>query len=81
MEAHARRSAQMTSFDAKRAGDLANANMKAMGIDWVTFEGKQIDYHPAEPGEHFTVSRKRRGRRSIKTRRSRKCCWPRAIWS
>ena len=47
--------AQMTAFDAKRAGDLANANMKTMGIDWVTFEGKQIDYHPAEPGEHLRI--------------------------
>ncbi len=47
--------AQLTAFDAKRAGDLANANMKAMGIDWVTFEGKQIDYHPAEPGEHLRI--------------------------
>jgi hypothetical protein len=47
--------AQLTSFKAKSAGDLANANMKKMGIDWVTFEGKQIDYHPAEPGEHFRI--------------------------
>jgi hypothetical protein len=47
--------AQMTAFDAKRAGDLANANMKTMKIDWVTFEGKQIDYHPAEPGEHLRI--------------------------
>jgi hypothetical protein len=47
--------AQMTAFKAKAAGDLANANMKKMGIDWVTFEGKQIDYHPAEPGEHYRI--------------------------
>jgi predicted NAD-dependent protein-ADP-ribosyltransferase YbiA (DUF1768 family) len=47
--------AQMTAFKAKAAGDLANANMKTMGIDWVTFEGKQIDYHPAKPGEHYRI--------------------------
>jgi hypothetical protein len=47
--------AQLTAFDAKNAGDLANQNMKAMGIDWVTFEGKQIPYKPAEPGEHYRL--------------------------
>jgi predicted NAD-dependent protein-ADP-ribosyltransferase YbiA (DUF1768 family) len=46
---------QMTSFEAKRAGDLASRNMAKMGIDWVTFEGKQIPYKPAEPGEHYRL--------------------------
>jgi len=23
-----------------------------MGIDWVTFEGKRVEYRPAIPGEH-----------------------------
>src|SRR5881227_2050987 len=40
--------AQLTEFDAKKAGDLASQNMKKMGIDWVTFEGKQMPYRPAE---------------------------------
>jgi predicted NAD-dependent protein-ADP-ribosyltransferase YbiA (DUF1768 family) len=47
--------AQMTAFKAKAASDLASANMKTMGIDRVTFEGKQVDYHPAEPGEHYRI--------------------------
>jgi predicted NAD-dependent protein-ADP-ribosyltransferase YbiA (DUF1768 family) len=47
--------AQLTAFDAKHAGDLANANMKKMGIDWVTFEGKRMDYKPATPGEHYNL--------------------------
>jgi predicted NAD-dependent protein-ADP-ribosyltransferase YbiA (DUF1768 family) len=47
--------AQMTAFDAKRAGDLASANMRAMGIDWITFEGKRFDYRPSEPGEHYRL--------------------------
>jgi predicted NAD-dependent protein-ADP-ribosyltransferase YbiA (DUF1768 family) len=47
--------AQLTAFDAKKAGDLASANMKKMGIDWVTFEGKQMPYRPAEPGEHYRL--------------------------
>src|SRR6266404_6110578 len=29
--------AQLTSFEAKRAGNLAEDNMKKMGITWVTF--------------------------------------------
>jgi uncharacterized repeat protein (TIGR03806 family) len=41
--------AQMTAFTAKHAGDVAEANMKKIGIDWVTFEGKQMKYRA--PGE------------------------------
>jgi predicted NAD-dependent protein-ADP-ribosyltransferase YbiA (DUF1768 family) len=47
--------AQLTAFDAKRAGDIGSHNMQKMGIDWVTFEGKQIPYKPAEPGEHYRL--------------------------
>jgi len=46
---------QLTAFDAKHAGDLANENMKKMGITWVTFEGKRIEYRPATPGEHYQL--------------------------
>jgi predicted NAD-dependent protein-ADP-ribosyltransferase YbiA (DUF1768 family) len=45
----------MTGFDAKGAGTLAEENMKKMGITWVTFDGKQIEYRPAAPGEHYRV--------------------------
>ena len=38
--------AQMTAFEAKDAGTLAEENMNTMGITWVTFEGKRIDYRP-----------------------------------
>jgi predicted NAD-dependent protein-ADP-ribosyltransferase YbiA (DUF1768 family) len=47
--------AQLTSFEAKRAGTLAEANMKTMGISWVTFEGKRFDYRPPVPGEHYQL--------------------------
>src|SRR5580700_6576752 len=47
--------AQLTAFDAKHAGDLANENMKEMGITWVTFEGKRMEYKPATPGEHYKL--------------------------
>jgi hypothetical protein len=47
--------AQLVAFDANKAGDLANKNMQKMGIDWVTFEGKQFPYKPAKPGEHYRL--------------------------
>src|SRR4029077_3593223 len=47
--------AQMTAFVAKDAGTLAEANMAAMGIGWVSFEGKRFDYRPAAPGEHYRL--------------------------
>ena len=47
--------AQMTAFEAKSAGTLAEENMKLMGIDWVTFEGRQFPYKPAKPGEHYRL--------------------------
>jgi len=47
--------AQMTGFEAKRAGTLGEENMKQMGIGWVSFEGKRFDYKPATPGEHYRL--------------------------
>jgi predicted NAD-dependent protein-ADP-ribosyltransferase YbiA (DUF1768 family) len=46
---------QLVSFEAKRAGTEAEANMKKMGIDWVTFEGRRMPYRPKEPGEHYRL--------------------------
>src|SRR5712671_45582 len=36
--------AKMTAFEAKDAGAAAEANMRKIGIDWVTFEGKRMPY-------------------------------------
>ena len=47
--------AQMTAFDAKTAGILAEENMKKMGIDWCTFEGKRFPYRSSTPGEHYRL--------------------------
>ncbi|MGD0259572.1 MAG: NADAR family protein [Verrucomicrobiota bacterium] len=47
--------AQLTGFEAKRAGTLGTENMKKMGIAWVTFEGKRFEYKPAVPGEHYRL--------------------------
>ena len=47
--------AQMTAFDAKDAGTFAEENMKKMGIDWVTFEGKKMTYWSKERGDHYAL--------------------------
>jgi predicted NAD-dependent protein-ADP-ribosyltransferase YbiA (DUF1768 family) len=47
--------AQLISFEAKKAGTLAEENMKRMGISWVTFEGRRMEYRPATPGEHYEL--------------------------
>jgi hypothetical protein len=47
--------AEMTAFEAKAAGTLAERNMSQMGIDWVSFEGERFAYRPARPGRHFTL--------------------------
>ncbi len=47
--------AAMTGFEAKTAGDLAWANMKKMGINWVTYHGKRMDYYVPDKGEHYDL--------------------------
>lgn len=47
--------AQMTAFEAKSAGTLAEENMKKLGIDWCTFDGKRFPYRSATPGEHYRL--------------------------
>jgi predicted NAD-dependent protein-ADP-ribosyltransferase YbiA (DUF1768 family) len=47
--------AQMTSWAAKQAGQMADANLRKLGIDWVTFDGREFKYRPAEPGEHYRL--------------------------
>jgi len=45
----------MVGFQAKTAGDLASENMKTMGIDWVSFEGRRMKYWTQEKGEHYDL--------------------------
>lgn len=47
--------AQMTAFEAKHAGDLAEKNLMRLGITWVSFEEKKLEYRPAQPGEHYQL--------------------------
>ncbi len=46
---------QLVAFEAKRAGEVAKQNMKKMGIDWVTFEGKRFAYKSPVPAEHYRL--------------------------
>lgn len=46
---------QMTAFDAKHAGDEGSKNMKAMGIDWVSFDGKQMTYKEMAKGDFYKL--------------------------
>jgi predicted NAD-dependent protein-ADP-ribosyltransferase YbiA (DUF1768 family) len=45
----------LSSFEAKRAGDIGSRNMEKMGITWVSFEGGRMEYRPAVPGEHYRL--------------------------
>ncbi len=47
--------AAMTGFDAKHAGDLGEANMKKLGIAWVSFEGKHFEYRSEKREEHYQL--------------------------
>jgi predicted NAD-dependent protein-ADP-ribosyltransferase YbiA (DUF1768 family) len=47
--------AQMTAFEAKAAGDIGEANMHKLGIDWVTFEGRRTPYRSMVKGEHYRL--------------------------
>jgi predicted NAD-dependent protein-ADP-ribosyltransferase YbiA (DUF1768 family) len=46
---------QMTAFEAKAAGDIGESNMRKMGIDWVTFEGRHMPYRSMIKGEHYRL--------------------------
>ncbi len=47
--------AQMTAFEAKSAGTLAEENMTKLGIDWCTYQERRLLYRSATPGEHYRL--------------------------
>lgn len=47
--------AQMTAFEAKDAGAVAEENMRKMGIDWATFEDRRFPYRSKSRGEHYRL--------------------------
>lgn len=46
---------QMVGFEAKEAGARAEANMAALGINWITFEGQRMPYWSRERDEHYQL--------------------------
>ncbi len=47
--------AAMSAFEAKGAGSHANENMKALGIDWVTYQGKKMKYLENAKGDFYQI--------------------------
>ena len=47
--------AAMTAFDAKKAGKIASENMKALSIDWVTYNGQKLIYHAQTRGDFYNL--------------------------
>jgi predicted NAD-dependent protein-ADP-ribosyltransferase YbiA (DUF1768 family) len=47
--------AQMTGHEAYAAGTVGFKNMRAMGINWVSFEGRRLPYWIPEKGEHYKL--------------------------
>ncbi len=47
----------MSGFEAKKAGDLASANMKKLNIKWVTYKGKKLNYSDVDQDthEHYNI--------------------------
>lgn len=46
---------QLSSFEAKRAGDVAGANMKKLGINWISYKGEKIDYKGQGQLKHYDI--------------------------
>jgi hypothetical protein len=53
----------MTGFEAKKAGELAEENMRKMNIDWVSFEGRHFVYRSPSRENTTGSSSRRRARR------------------
>ena len=48
---------KMSGFESKKAGDIANENMKKLGIKWITYRGQKIDYNSSDEGrkKHYEI--------------------------
>lgn len=45
----------MSGKDAKKAGDLANENMKKLGIQWITYQGQKINFKTDGAHDHYDI--------------------------
>jgi predicted NAD-dependent protein-ADP-ribosyltransferase YbiA (DUF1768 family) len=46
---------ELLGHEAYAAGTRGFENMRKMGINWVTFEGKRLEYWTREKGEHYQL--------------------------
>jgi predicted NAD-dependent protein-ADP-ribosyltransferase YbiA (DUF1768 family) len=46
---------QLAAFEAKEAGDVGSNAMRALGINYVTYQGRELPYRIAERGEHYDL--------------------------
>jgi len=46
---------QMTGFAAKRAGKKAEAIMKQLGVSWISYQGKILDYKGSDQKAHYEL--------------------------
>ena len=49
--------AAMDGFEAKAAGTAANGNMRKLGIRWVTYQGRRMDYREDAKGDFYALIR------------------------
>jgi len=47
--------AQLTGFEAKKAGDQGSVAMKKLGINWVSYRGEKLPYRIPEKGAHYAL--------------------------
>ncbi|HBP22012.1 MAG TPA: hypothetical protein DEA08_30040 [Planctomycetes bacterium] len=45
----------MTAFDAHSAGVAAEENMKAMGIDWISYRGERLRFKGPDQARHYEL--------------------------
>jgi len=46
---------RLSTFEAKKAGDLANENMKQLGITWISYQGKRFEPKTTDADFHYQL--------------------------
>ena len=49
--------AQMSAFEAKKAGDYAKNHMQTYKYNWVSYRGEKFEYRTMKKGRHYKVIR------------------------
>lgn len=46
---------QLSGFEAKAAGNEANANLKKLGIRWITYQGQKLEWNGKDVQAHYNL--------------------------